>query len=179
MGRMRRATRMLDSIEKSGGDTSMDSIMELSLLELRLLLAIISLQQNAYAGSILDEIDKCAQRGQWPGTIYAALDRLEARGLVKKILEDKPSPKRGGKRKFIWGLTKLGRIALTRTLQTIVPFLKAANRSVQSQRIRRTPADRCDGITLGYLDLSMPHKAKHGRKGRRRAVAADFVMTTM
>jgi DNA-binding PadR family transcriptional regulator len=157
----------------------MDSIMELSLLELRLLLAIMSLQQDAYVGSILDTIDKHAQRTQWRGTIYAALDRLEARGLVKKILEDKPSPRRGGKRKFIWGLTGPGRMALMRTLQTIVPFLGAAVRAVQSQRMRRTKGGRPGDIMLECLDLSLPHTIKHGRKSRRRAVSADLFIATM
>lgn len=157
----------------------MDSIMEISLLELRLLLAIASLQQNAYVGSILDAINKCSKRSQWPGTVYAALDRLEERGLVRKILEDKPSPKRGGKRKLIWRLTKLGRVALTRTLQTIVPFLGASARPGQSQRMRRASNDRRAKNTPGSFDISLPHKIRHSRKYRTRANLADSFMATM
>lgn len=171
-------TRRLNAAVNNQGDTHKDSVMELSLLELQLLLAIISLRQKAYAGSILDKIDKCTRRNQWLGTIYAALDRLEARGLVKKILEDKPSPKRGGKRKFIWGLTKLGRMALARTLKTIVPFLRTAARPFQSRRIRRTPAGRSAGIAPGSRDLSLPHKIKHGRRNRRRVAPADLLVAT-
>lgn len=179
MALVRRAARGLDSIVKKGAALHMDSIMEISLLELQLLLAIMSLRRNAYAGLILAEVDKRTQRSQWPGTIYAALDRLEARGLVKKILENKPSPKRGGKRKFIWGFTKLGRTALTRTLQTIVPFLGTPTRSVQLQQVRRTRSDRRAGVTHASLELSSPNKVKNGRKSRKRVALADFVVATM
>jgi PadR family transcriptional regulator PadR len=133
--------------------------MEISLLELQLLLAIISLQPNAYVGSILDEINKCTQRSQWHGTIYAALDRLEERGFVKKILEGKPSPKRGGKRKFFWRLTTLGRTTLARTLRTIVPFLGETSWLVQPQRMRQSRPDLRAGMTHGRPDLSLLHFA--------------------
>jgi PadR family transcriptional regulator len=100
--------------------------MSLSLLELQVLLAINALRPNASAGSILDEIDKRTKRGHWHGTVYAALDRLEARGMIKRVLQRKPTPKRGGKRKFLFALTGRGRQTLTRSLRTIVSFLNAS-----------------------------------------------------
>jgi len=148
--------------------------MEISLLELQLLLVIISLRHNAYVGSILNDLNKSTQRCQWQGTIYAALDRLEKRGLVRKVLEDKPSPRRGGKRKFIWGLTKLGRTTLTRTLRTIVPFLGAVTRLAQPQLMRRTQSNLRSGMTHGSLDLSLPTKMKQTRKGSRRTATRDL-----
>jgi PadR family transcriptional regulator PadR len=148
--------------------------MELSLLELQLLLAIISLRRNACAGSILDEVNKCTRRSQWHGTIYAALDRLEERGYVKRVLEGKPSPKRGGKRKFIWSVTTLGRMTLAQTLRTIVPYLGAAPRAVRPQRMRQLQSDLPSGIRRSNSDLSLPHKGKHNHKNPRRTAPAGF-----
>jgi PadR family transcriptional regulator len=153
--------------------------MELSLLELQLLLAIVSLRPNAYAGSIMDEVNKCTQRSQWHGTIYAALDRLEERGLVKKILESKPSPKRGGRRKLIWALTPLGRMTLARTLRTIVPFLGAPIPLAQPQRKRQARSDLRSGGTGGHPDLSLLPKVRHSRKSPRRTASAGVLASEM
>lgn len=96
--------------------------MYLSLLELQVLLAIIALRPNANAGAILGEINKRTKRNHWHGTIYAALERLEKQGLVKRVLERRATPKRGGKRKFLFALTMPGRSTLTRSLRTINSF---------------------------------------------------------
>ena len=110
-------------------------MMHLSLLELQVLLAIISLRPNAYAGSILQEINKRTKRDLWHGTIYAALERLERQGLVRRVQERAATPKRGGKRKFMFALTAPGRHTLTRSLRTIVPFLQPSG--ILAQRVRR------------------------------------------
>jgi PadR family transcriptional regulator len=133
--------------------------MEISLLELQLLLAINTLRHNAHVGSILSELNKCTQRCLWLGTIYAALDRLEERCLVKKVLEAKPSPKRGGKRKFFWALTKLGRRTLARTLRTILPFLGTITRSVRPQLPLRTQSVRRSAV-----DARLPRLALAGQE---------------
>lgn len=111
--------------------------MDISLLELQVLLAIISLRPNASAGSILEEINKRTKRDHWHGTVYATLDRLGERGLVKRVLERKPTAKRGGKRKFMFTLTASGRRMLTRALRTIVPFLHPS--TVMASAPARTP----------------------------------------
>jgi len=41
------------------------------------------------------------------GAVYAALDRLEAKGLVRSLLGD-PTPQRGGKRKRLFEITPSG-----------------------------------------------------------------------
>ena len=113
-------------------------MMHLSLLELQVLLAIISLRPNAYAGSILQEINKRTKRDLWHGTIYAALERLERQGLVKRVQERAATPKRGGKRKFMFALTAPGRHTLTRSLRTIAPFLKPNLILGPRRRLRRS-----------------------------------------
>jgi len=110
--------------------------MHLSLLELQVLLAIISLKPNAHAGSILEEINKRTKRNHWHGTIYAALDRLEEQGLIKRVLQRQPTPMRGGKRKFLFALTTPGRQTLTRSLRAIASFLVASPRYASALGLR-------------------------------------------
>jgi PadR family transcriptional regulator len=153
--------------------------MELSLLELQLLLAITSLRPNAYGSSILAEINKCTKRSQWQGTIYAALDRLEERGLVKKVLESKPSPKRGGKRRLIWGLTTPGRKTLRQMLRMITPLLRTRNRIVQPQRLQQPRSDPCSTIAGAQPEVSFLGRAKKDRNSPGRTAAADFLASKM
>ena len=112
-------------------------MMHLNLLELQVLMSIISLRPNAHAGSILREINKRTKRDLWHGTIYAALERLEKQGLVKRIREREATPRRGGKRKFMFTLTAPGRQTLTRSLRTIVPFLEPGRILAPARRTRR------------------------------------------
>jgi DNA-binding PadR family transcriptional regulator len=93
--------------------------------ELMLLLAVIHLGEEAYGVPISRELE--AQRGRdvAVGSVYAALERLETKGLVASSLGD-PTPERGGKAKRYFRITKEGlrqvhetRRVLTRLWQTI------------------------------------------------------------
>lgn len=97
--------------------------------ELMLLLAIVHLGDEAYGVPISRKLE--AQRGRdvSVGSVYAALERLETKGLVVSSLGD-PTPERGGKAKRYFRITKEGlrqvhetRIVLTRLWQTL-PELK-------------------------------------------------------
>ena len=94
-----------------------------------LLLAVIRLGDEAYGVPISRELE--ANRGQdvSVGSVYAALERLETKGLVVSSLGD-PTPERGGKSKRYFRITREGlrqvhatRRVLTRLWQTI-PDLK-------------------------------------------------------
>ncbi len=75
--------------------------------ELMLLLAVVHLGEQAYGVPISRELE--AQRGRdvSVGSVYAALERLEAKGLVESSLGD-PTPERGGKAKRYFRITKEG-----------------------------------------------------------------------
>jgi PadR family transcriptional regulator, regulatory protein PadR len=75
--------------------------------ELMILLAVINLGDEAYGVPISRELE--AQRGRdvSVGSVYAALDRLESKGLVASSLGD-PTPERGGKAKRYFRVTKEG-----------------------------------------------------------------------
>lgn len=76
-------------------------------LELMLLLAVIHLGEEAYGVPISRELEKHRGRDVAVGSVYAALERLETKGLVTSMLGD-PTPERGGKAKRFFRITKEG-----------------------------------------------------------------------
>lgn len=93
--------------------------------ELMLLLAVAHLGDEAYGVPISRELEKQRGRDVSVGSVYAALERLETKGLVVSSLGD-PTPERGGKAKRYFRITKQGlrqvretRRVLTRMWQTI------------------------------------------------------------
>jgi PadR family transcriptional regulator, regulatory protein PadR len=75
--------------------------------ELMILLAIIRLGNEAYGVPISRELETQRGRSVSVGSVYAALERLEGKGLVKSELGD-PTPERGGKAKRYFRITKTG-----------------------------------------------------------------------
>ena len=97
--------------------------------ELMLLLAVIHLGEEAYGVPISRELERNRGRDVSVGSVYAALERLEGKGLVESSLGD-PTPERGGKAKRFFRITKEGlrqvhetRRVLTR-LWRAIPELK-------------------------------------------------------
>jgi len=75
--------------------------------ELMILLAVIHLGDDAYGVPISRELERHRGRGVSVGSVYAALERMEAKGLVASTLGD-PTPERGGKAKRYFTVTKAG-----------------------------------------------------------------------
>jgi PadR family transcriptional regulator, regulatory protein PadR len=75
--------------------------------ELMILLAVINLGDDAYGVPISRELEVQRGRDVSVGSVYAALDRLENKGLVASSLGD-PTPERGGKAKRYFRVTKEG-----------------------------------------------------------------------
>jgi DNA-binding PadR family transcriptional regulator len=75
--------------------------------ELMLLLAVIHLGEEAYGVPISRELEAHRGRSVSVGSVYAALERLEAKGMVASSLGD-PTPQRGGKAKRYFRITKAG-----------------------------------------------------------------------
>jgi len=90
-----------------------------------ILLAVIHLGEQAYGVPISRELEVHRGRDVAVGSVYAALERLEGKGLVSSVLGD-PTPERGGKAKRFFRITKEGlrqvhetRRVLTRLWQTL------------------------------------------------------------
>jgi PadR family transcriptional regulator, regulatory protein PadR len=75
--------------------------------ELMILLAVISLGEGAYGVPISREIRKHRGREVAIGSVYAALERLETKGLIESAMGD-PTPERGGKAKRYFQVTREG-----------------------------------------------------------------------
>jgi PadR family transcriptional regulator, regulatory protein PadR len=93
-----------------------------------ILLTVIYLGEEAYGVPISRELERQRSRVVSVGSVYAALERLESKGLVSSNLGD-PTPERGGKAKRYFRVTKQGlrqvhetRRALTRLWRTIPDF---------------------------------------------------------
>jgi PadR family transcriptional regulator PadR len=79
----------------------------LGQFELMVLLAILQAGDDAYGVPIAREIEDTTGKEVALGSIYAALDRLEAKGLVTSEMGD-PTPERGGRAKRYFTVTGKG-----------------------------------------------------------------------
>lgn len=77
------------------------------------LLALLRLEDRAYGVTIRQEIELRTGREVSFGAVYATLDRLEAKGLVRSHRGD-PTPERGGRSKRFFRVTGRGVTALNR-----------------------------------------------------------------
>jgi DNA-binding PadR family transcriptional regulator len=75
--------------------------------ELMILLTVIHLGDEAYGVPISRELEAHRGRDVSVGSVYAALERLEGKGLIASSLGD-PTPERGGKAKRYFRVTREG-----------------------------------------------------------------------
>lgn len=75
--------------------------------ELMVLLAILRVGEDAYGVPIARELEESSGKDVLLGSIYAALDRLEAKGLVSSRLGES-TPERGGRAKKYFTVTAKG-----------------------------------------------------------------------
>jgi PadR family transcriptional regulator, regulatory protein PadR len=86
--------------------------------ELMILLAVIHLGEEAYGVPICRELERHRGREVSVGSVYAALERLEGKGLVASSLGD-PTPERGGKAKRYFRVTKDGQRQVSETRRVL------------------------------------------------------------
>jgi PadR family transcriptional regulator, regulatory protein PadR len=79
----------------------------LSQLELLVLLAVMRVDSNAYGVLISREISKQSGRDVAIASVYAALERLEKKGLITSLLGE-PTAERGGKARTYFKPTAAG-----------------------------------------------------------------------
>jgi DNA-binding PadR family transcriptional regulator len=92
--------------------------------ELMLLLTVIHLGEDAYGVPISRELELARGRNVSVGSVYAALERLEAKGLVESSLGD-PTPERGGKAKRYFQITKEGLRQVRETRRVLTGLWRA------------------------------------------------------
>ncbi len=87
--------------------------------ELMALLALIRLGEDAYGVPICHEIEKRTGREAALGSVYAALERLEGRGLVTSRLGESTAV-RGGRAKRYFRITAQGLREVRQTQRALV-----------------------------------------------------------
>jgi DNA-binding PadR family transcriptional regulator len=83
------------------------------------MLAVIRLGEDAYGVPISREIEQQTGRDVAFGTVYATLERLEAKGLVGSELGD-PTPERGGRAKRYFRVTSSGMRTVRETKRGLI-----------------------------------------------------------
>jgi len=79
----------------------------LGQLELMVLLAVMRVDKGAYGVLITEEISKHSGRDVAVASVYAALERLESKGLITS-LRGEPTAERGGKARTYFRPTTQG-----------------------------------------------------------------------
>jgi PadR family transcriptional regulator PadR len=87
--------------------------------ELMVLLAVLRVGEDAYGVPIARQLEDTGGREVLLGSVYAALERLEAKGLVGSRMGD-PTPERGGRAKKYFKLTAKGLREVRETRRTLV-----------------------------------------------------------
>jgi DNA-binding PadR family transcriptional regulator len=95
----------------------------LSEFDLMALLTIHRLKDDAYGVSLAQEMRVLAGRSVSVGSVYAALEKLEAKGLVTSRLGE-ASPERGGRAKRYFNLTGRGIRAMVETRDLLNDLLR-------------------------------------------------------
>lgn len=71
------------------------------------LLAVRALGESTYGVPVQQFVEQATGRRASIGAVYAALDRLEAKGFVRSVMSE-PTATRGGKRKRMFTVTPAG-----------------------------------------------------------------------
>lgn len=87
-------------------------------LELMVMLTLIRLGENAYGVSISREIEEISGREVALGSLYATLERLEEKGLVRSEIGE-PTPERGGRAKRYFRATAKGLRSVQQTQRVL------------------------------------------------------------
>lgn len=87
------------------------------------LLAVLRLGVDAYGMRVRREIAERTSRDVTIGAVYATLERLEAKGLVKSQIGDSTA-ERGGRAKRSFHLTGAGVEAINRAQESLLSMLE-------------------------------------------------------
>jgi DNA-binding PadR family transcriptional regulator len=91
--------------------------------EYAVLLAILHLQEDAYAVPVRELIEQRTGRPVARGALYTGLDRLEAKGCLKSRMGE-ASDERGGKAKRYYTVTQAGLKAIRATHGALASMTK-------------------------------------------------------
>ena len=111
-------TDLIDKIEQMSRET-------LGSFEMMVLLAVLRLREDAYGVPIARELASSSAKDVLLGSVYAALDRLKAKGLVSSRVAD-PTPERGGRGKKYFKVTAKGLREMREAQNTLMRLWRLA-----------------------------------------------------
>jgi PadR family transcriptional regulator, regulatory protein PadR len=114
-----RARRMLQLVFDGCKLPTMSAFDAIGEFEHMVLLAVLRLDDDAYAVTVREEILERTGRDVTRGSIYITLDRLETKGYLKSRLGD-PTPERGGRAKRYYTLRPVAIEALKESRRALV-----------------------------------------------------------
>lgn len=91
--------------------------------EYAVLLAVLHLDQEAYAVPVRELIEQKTGRPVARGALYTGLDRLEAKGCLKSRMGD-PTEERGGKARRYYTVTAAGMKAIRATHEALASLTR-------------------------------------------------------
>jgi PadR family transcriptional regulator PadR len=91
--------------------------------ELMVMLAVLRVGEDAYGVTVGRELEETTRRDVLLGSVYAALDRLETKGLVSSSIGE-PTAERGGRAKKYFKVTAKGLREVRDTQRTLVKLWK-------------------------------------------------------
>ena len=96
------------------------------------LLAVLSLRDGAYGIVLQEVIERETGREVTLGAVYAALERMERKGLLCSSLSDS-TKERGGKRRRLFAVTDEGLRVLTEVRRARAALWNAVPRTLRSR----------------------------------------------
>ena len=96
------------------------------------LLAVMALDVRAYGVPVQELIEREAGREVTLGAVYAALERLEQKGLLRSSMSEATAA-RGGKRRRVFAVTADGMKVLRETRRAREALWNAVPRSLRSR----------------------------------------------
>lgn len=135
------------------------------------LLSIIRLGSDAYGMTIRQDIENRTERSISVGAVYAALERLEAKGYLNSR-EGETTRGRGGRSRIFYEVTASGKKAVQQTRAMFRQMEAGTEQALGSGRIKFAKVKECGGwqkqryfyLLLRYLFLSCRVGLRNGRK---------------
>jgi DNA-binding PadR family transcriptional regulator len=96
------------------------------------LLAILRLEDEAYAIPVREEIEDRTGRRVARGALYTALERLETKGCLRSRMSE-PLPERGGRSRRYYSVTPTGLAALRASRAALLALWKGLESRIEGR----------------------------------------------
>jgi len=114
----------------TAGNGAKDGPAYLGEFEQVVLLAVLRLDDRAYAIPVREEIEERTGRAVARGALYTALERLESKGLLRSRMSG-PLPERGGRSRRYFSVTSTGLAAVRASRASLLRLWQGLERQLE------------------------------------------------